>query len=144
MIDSLRRKPRAFLYCQWQQDLLPNPPWQDLGQQLKAAVETDLAARLIVEALYLAATHNQESAIADFLQTQLQQGRLSLSRLQQQFQPQSHASMAPHIMSHRYERRSFLITANQPFSHGDTIFPDSMIALAAIDRLVHHPTIIEF
>jgi DNA replication protein DnaC len=47
------------------------------------------------------------------------------------------------LISHRYERRSLLITANQPFSQWDSIFTDSMMTVAAIDRLVHHATIIE-
>jgi len=47
------------------------------------------------------------------------------------------------LIAHRYERRSILITANQPFSQWDNIFPDSMMTVAAIDRLIHHATIIE-
>ena len=47
------------------------------------------------------------------------------------------------LIAHRYERRSILITANQPFSQWDDIFPDSMMTVAAIDRLIHHATIIE-
>ncbi|PAU73984.1 hypothetical protein CK498_17920 [Halomonas salipaludis] len=35
------------------------------------------------------------------------------------------------------------MTANQPFSAWDSIFPDSMMAVAAIDRLVHHATLME-
>jgi DNA replication protein DnaC len=46
------------------------------------------------------------------------------------------------LIAHRYERGSLMITANQPFSQWDTIFPDSMMAVASIDRLVHHATII--
>jgi DNA replication protein DnaC len=36
-----------------------------------------------------------------------------------------------------------LITANQPFSQWDAIFSDSMMTVAAVDRLVHHALIIE-
>ena len=43
----------------------------------------------------------------------------------------------------RYERRSLLITANQPFGEWGKVFPGQAMALAAIDRLVHHATIIE-
>jgi len=46
------------------------------------------------------------------------------------------------LISHRYETGSIIITANQPFSDWDKVFPDSMMAVAAIDRLVHHATII--
>ncbi|MCA3419664.1 MAG: ATP-binding protein, partial [Roseomonas sp.] len=43
----------------------------------------------------------------------------------------------------RYEQRSMLITANQPFGEWGRIFPDQALTLAAIDRLVHHATIPE-
>jgi DNA replication protein DnaC len=47
------------------------------------------------------------------------------------------------LIAHRYERRSLLITANQPFSQWDAIFADSMMTVAAVDRLVHHALILE-
>lgn len=47
------------------------------------------------------------------------------------------------LIAHRYERKSLLITANQPFSQWDSIFTDSMMTVAAVDRLVHHAVILE-
>ena len=47
------------------------------------------------------------------------------------------------LIAHRYERRSLLVTANQPFSQWDAIFSDSMMTVAAVDRLVHHALILE-
>lgn len=47
------------------------------------------------------------------------------------------------LIAHRYERKSLLVTANQPFSQWDAIFADSMMTVAAVDRLVHHALIIE-
>ena len=47
------------------------------------------------------------------------------------------------LIAHRYERKSLLITANQPFSQWDSIFTDSMMTVAAVDRLVHHALILE-
>ncbi len=47
------------------------------------------------------------------------------------------------LIAHRYERKSLLITANQPFSQWDEVFSDSMMTVAAVDRLVHHALIIE-
>lgn len=47
------------------------------------------------------------------------------------------------LISARYERRSMLITANQPFGAWNTIFPDPAMTLATVDRLVHHATIFE-
>ena len=47
------------------------------------------------------------------------------------------------FIAHRYESASLIITANQPFSEWDRIFPDSMMTVAAVDRLIHHASIIE-
>jgi len=47
------------------------------------------------------------------------------------------------LICHRYERRSLLITANQPFPAGDGIFPSSSMNVPAEDRLVHHCHIVE-
>jgi len=46
------------------------------------------------------------------------------------------------LIADRYESRSLLITSNQAFDQWDTIFPNNIMAVAAIDRLVHHSTII--
>jgi DNA replication protein DnaC len=46
------------------------------------------------------------------------------------------------FIAHRYESGSLIITANQPFSEWDHIFPDNMMTVAAVDRLIHHATII--
>ena len=44
------------------------------------------------------------------------------------------------LINHRYETGSLLITANQAFSDWENIFPDNIMAVAAIDRLIHHAT----
>ena len=46
------------------------------------------------------------------------------------------------LICQRYETSSLIITANQPFSEWDAIFPDNSTAVASIDRLVHHATVI--
>lgn len=46
------------------------------------------------------------------------------------------------LIAERYESSSLLITSNQPFSEWDQIFPDTTMAVAAIDRLVHHAVVI--
>lgn len=47
------------------------------------------------------------------------------------------------FLSQRYERRSVMITSNLVFSQWDRIFKDAMTTAAAIDRIVHHATILE-
>jgi len=56
---------------------------------------------------------------------------------------QAETSVLFELIAERYERRSILITANQPFSGWDRVFPDPGMTVAAIDRLVHHSTIFE-
>lgn len=105
--ESLRRKPRAFLYCQWQQELLPDSEWRDLWQQLKARSDPDQAARLIVEALYIAATQNNEVGVLDWLQLELEQNTLTLTRLQQAFSTQPHPDLIPSVTSVQHELTSY-------------------------------------
>jgi DNA replication protein DnaC len=47
------------------------------------------------------------------------------------------------FLAERYERRSILITSNLVFSEWDKIFHDPMTTACAIDRIVHHATILE-
>ncbi|MFC0373763.1 IS21-like element helper ATPase IstB [Methylobacterium isbiliense] len=56
---------------------------------------------------------------------------------------QAETSVLFELISARYERRSLLITANQPFGAWGKVFPDPAMTLAAVDRLVHHATIFE-
>lgn len=86
VIEGLRRKPRAFLYCTWRDDLLPNDHYRRLWQQIKESFELDSAAVLIVEALYIAATQDKALAVANYLDEQLTDGRLTLVGLRQHFQ----------------------------------------------------------
>ena len=56
---------------------------------------------------------------------------------------QAETSVLFELISSRYERRSMLVTANQPFGEWGKVFTDPAMTLAAIDRLVHHSTIFE-
>lgn len=47
------------------------------------------------------------------------------------------------LLAERYEQRSMVITSNLVFSKWQQIFKDEMTTNAAIDRLVHHATILE-
>jgi DNA replication protein DnaC len=47
------------------------------------------------------------------------------------------------FLGERYERRSVMISSNLVFSQWDKIFKDTMTTAAAIDRVVHHSTILE-
>ena len=47
------------------------------------------------------------------------------------------------LLAARYEQRSVVITSNLTFSQWNQIFKDEMTTAAAIDRLVHHATVLE-
>jgi DNA replication protein DnaC len=48
------------------------------------------------------------------------------------------------LINDRYESKSVLITSNQSFDKWDDIFPNPIMATAAIDRLIHRANIINF
>ena len=55
---------------------------------------------------------------------------------------QAETSVLFELISARYERPT-LSTTNQPFGAWGKVFPDPAMTLAAVDRIVHHPTIFE-
>lgn len=42
------------------------------------------------------------------------------------------------LIAHRYERGSLVITSNHAFSTWGSVFVDETMAVAAVDRLIHH------
>src|SRR6201993_3163772 len=96
---------------------------------------TDLVQRLQIARRELAL----EAAIAKLDKFHL----LILDDLAYVTKDQAETSVLFELISARYERRSILITANQPFGEWGKVFPDPAMTLAAVDRLVHHATIFE-
>src|ERR1700746_878015 len=96
---------------------------------------TDLVQRLQIARRELAL----ESAIAKLDKFNL----LILDAIASVPKDQAETSVLFELISARYERRSLLITANQPFGEWGKIFPDQAMTVAAVDRLVHHSTIFE-
>lgn len=56
---------------------------------------------------------------------------------------QAETSVLFELIAERYERKSIAITANTPFSQWGEVFVDAAMTVAAVDRLVHHATILE-
>jgi len=48
------------------------------------------------------------------------------------------------LLAERYERRSLVVTSNLVFSQWDQIFKNPMTTAAAVDRMVHHSTVLDF
>jgi DNA replication protein DnaC len=96
---------------------------------------SDLVQRLQVARRELAL----EAAIAKLDKYQL----LILDDLAYVAKDQAETSVLFELISARYERRSMLVTANQPFGEWGKVFPDPAMTVAAVDRLVHHSVIVE-
>ena len=124
LIGGLRKKPRAFLFCKWQSDLLPTAEFRQLWLQLKAHLERDQAAVLMVEALYIAATYDNEQAVADYLADALAKNQLTLSRLQLQFMSNTTAALPP-IETHQHALDSYdqLLSHSNDTNRDDTPTP---------------------
>ena len=117
VIDTLRFKPRAFLHCTWQQDLLPNEEYRQLWQHLKGLLDLYSAARLMTEALYIAAKQDKEYAVAQYLRGQLQSDDLTLANLQHHFQMPSQALPALEVEQHPLTTYDTLLAHDSYFDH---------------------------
>ena len=85
VIESLRRKPRALLRAQLQNDLLPSERWRQLWRQLLATLPPDEAAKVMVDALHVAARTDDLSGVERYLSRQLRCGDLSLTALREHY-----------------------------------------------------------
>ena len=107
----------------------------EAGYRVLYTRTTDLVQRLQVARREL----TLEAAIAKLDKYHL----LILDDLAYVTKDQAETSVLFELISARYEQRSLLITANQPFGEWGKIFPDPAMTLAAVDRLVHHATLFE-
>jgi DNA replication protein DnaC len=107
----------------------------DNGWRVLFSRTSDLVQRLQVARRELAL----ESALAKLDKYHL----LILDDIAYVSKDQAETSVLFELIGSRYERLSLLITANQPFGEWGKVFPDQAMTLAAIDRLVHHSTILE-
>jgi DNA replication protein DnaC len=107
----------------------------DNGFRVLLARTTDLVQRLQAA--------RQEPSLASAVEKLDKYDLLILDDLSYVQKSQAETSVLFELIAARYERRSILITANQPFGAWDSIFPDKAMTVAAIDRLVHHSVIFE-
>lgn len=85
VIESLRRKPRALLRAQLQADILPSETWRQLWRQLLAALPPDEAAKVMVDALHVAAKTDELAGVERYLRRQLRSGALSIGALRDHY-----------------------------------------------------------
>ena len=85
LIDSLRRKPRALLRAQLLEEILPNHNWRLLWRRLLQALPTNEAAKIMVDALYVAAHRDDLNGVQGYLERHLHKGDLSLEALRRRY-----------------------------------------------------------
>ncbi|MEL7476353.1 MAG: hypothetical protein AAGJ55_09000 [Cyanobacteria bacterium J06555_12] len=125
VIDSLRTKPRALLNCQWREQLLPTEDYRRLWPKLLELFGSDVACRLIVEALYIAANQDKQQAVANYLEVQFEAGTLTLSGLQQQFQPAQLTRHQLDVKQHSLDDYDRLIR-HDPIQSSDSADPTAI------------------
>jgi DNA replication protein DnaC len=108
----------------------------DAGRRVLFARTSDLVQKLQVA--------RRELALASTLDKLDKYDLLCLDDLSYLRKDQAETSVLFELIAHRYERHSIAIAANQAFSAWEQVFPDPAMTAAAIDRLVHHATILEF
>lgn len=64
VIDSLAKKPGAFCHATLRNDILPDDEWRKLWRRLCNHLEPEMAGRLMVHALKLAAGYDDISIVA--------------------------------------------------------------------------------
>ena len=80
--------------------------------------------------------------LADYLNKLARFNMLILDDIGYVKKDEAETSVLFELIAQRYESYSLIVTSNQTFKEWDQIFPDNIMAVAAIDRLVHHSTII--
>jgi len=99
-----------------------------------------LTATALVQHLHKA---RQELRLSDALSKLDKYAALIIDDLGYVKKSEQETSVLFELIAHRYESASIVITSNQPFSEWDQVFSDTMMTVAAVDRLVHHAAIIE-
>lgn len=161
-LDSFDFKIAASVNSAQIAALADNTSWVNQGQNLiifgpsgvgKTHLASAIAYRLIeqgVRALFMQTTSlvqklqlaRKEYKLADAITKLSRIPLIILDDIGYVKKSDAETSVLFELIADRYENRSLIITSNQPFGEWDQIFPDNVMAVAAIDRLVHHSTII--
>lgn len=86
VIESLVKKPRAFRFAQWRDELLPNEDYRRIWQYANTQLPADDACKYIVGLLHLAKKANCEDILGRYAIEQIEQaGSFSLSECERRF-----------------------------------------------------------
>jgi hypothetical protein len=142
VIESLRRKPRALLRAQLQDDLLPGETWRLLWRQLLAALPPDEAAKVMVDALHVAAKQDDLAGVERYLRRGLRSGDIGLSALRGHYglRPPRGLAALPQLQIPEHQLSSYdelLGGAPQPAGTGNgTAGPSQAVETGAVPQPV--------
>jgi len=86
VIESLVKKPRAFRFAQWRDELLPNEDYRRIWQYANIQLPADDACKYIVGLLHLAKKANCEDMLGRYALEQIEQAsNFSLSECERRF-----------------------------------------------------------
>jgi transcriptional regulator with XRE-family HTH domain len=85
VIESLRKKPRALLRAQLQDDLLPGEEWRRIWRDLLLRLPPDQAAKVMVDALHVAARREDLAGVLRYLERHIAKGSISLDGLRRRY-----------------------------------------------------------
>ena len=71
IIHALVKKPRAFRFCKYRDEILPNDTYRTIWQHIDATESRDIAPKIMLRLLKLAADHNCEFALGEKVTTLL-------------------------------------------------------------------------
>lgn len=118
IIDSLVKKPQAFRYSSLREDILPNDTYRYIWSHINKTMDAKVACRFMVGLLYLAATENCETLLADSIVDDIQQNRLlPLSSYQMRFKSNNPPLPKIEVTHHLLESYNTLLTRKQEVNH---------------------------
>jgi len=75
IIHALIKKPRAFRYCQYRDEILPNETYQQIWCHLDSTEARDVSPKIMLRLLKLAADYDCEAQLGEYVLTLIQAGK---------------------------------------------------------------------
>lgn len=86
VIHALIKKPRAFRFCKYREEILPNSVYQDIWKHLDSTEPRDGAPKIMLRILKLASDYNCEADIGQRVSDMIQQnGHIDVQQIEYEF-----------------------------------------------------------
>ena len=86
IIDAFIRKPKAFRFCKYRDELLPNEIYRQIWQHLDATESKDVASKIMLRLLKLASQYNCEYNLGQKIQELINsKATINIAKIEQNF-----------------------------------------------------------